>query len=166
MTDARRAVLGLASVLLLAACGSVSSPDAGQSSSVADGSPTPSPTKTVVTADDTQSYSGIAPGETVHFTGTEPFWGGEVSGGTLTYSTPENQAGEPVAVERFAGRNGVSFSGDLGGKPFVMAVTPGRCSDGMSDRTYPFTVTLQVKGEQREGCAWTDRQPFTGPAHP
>ena len=40
------------------------------------------------------------------------------------------------------------------------------CSDGMSDRSYPFTVTLMVMGEQREGCAWTDKQPFSGPQHP
>ena len=51
-------------------------------------------------------------------------------------------------------------------KPFVLAVTPGKCSDGMSDRSYPFTVTLMVMGEQREGCAWTDKQPFSGPQHP
>jgi uncharacterized membrane protein len=36
----------------------------------------------------------------------------------------------------------------------------------MSDRTYPFTVTLQVRGEQRNGCAYTGRQPFTGSEHP
>jgi uncharacterized membrane protein len=126
----------------------------------------PSPTETIATAEDTQAYAGISAGETVHFTGTEPFWGGEVSGQTLTYTTPEKQTGEAVTVERFAGRNGVSFSGNLADMPFVMAVTPGKCSDGMSDRTYPFTVTLQVRGEQREGCAWTDRQRFSGPRQP
>lgn len=125
-----------------------------------------STTPTVATAADTQVYSGIKPGEVVHFTGTEPFWGGQVSDKVLTYTTPENQAGEMVAVDRFAGRNGISFSGELGDKPFVLAVTPGTCSDGMSDRSYPYTVTLQVKGEQRNGCAWTDKQPYTGPKQP
>ena len=118
---------------------------------------------TTVTAADTQAYSGIGAGETVHFTGTEPFWGGQVSGDALTYKDPDNPKGRQVEVARFAGRNGLSFSGDLDGQPFVLAVTPGRCSDGMSDRAYPFTVTLQVKGQQRQGCAWTDRQPFSGP---
>ena len=114
----------------------------------------------------TKAYSGIGENETVRFTGTEPFWGGEVSGETLTYTTPENIDGTQIAVERFAGRNGLSFSGTLDGADFVMAVTPGECSDGMSDRTYPFTVTLEVRGEQRQGCAWTDAQSFTGPEHP
>jgi uncharacterized membrane protein len=121
-----------------------------------------SPGKETVTAADTQSYSGIGPQETVHFTGTEPFWGGQAAGQTLTYQTPDDQQGQRLTVERFAGRNGISFSGDLDGKPFVLAVTPGKCSDGMSDRAYPFTVTLQVRDEQRQGCAWTDRQPATG----
>ena len=141
---------------LLAACG------AGASSP----SPAPSSSPTAATATDTASYSGIGTGETVYFTGTEPFWGGEVSGKALTYTTPENQTGESVAVERFAGRNGISFSGQLDAMPFMLAVTPGKCSDGMSDRSYPFTATLQVRGQLREGCAWTDEQAFTGAARP
>jgi len=126
----------------------------------------PSASPTVVTAADTAVYSGIDADETVRFTGTEPFWGGKVSGQELTYTTPEDQAGERIVVDRFAGRNGVSFSGHLDNVPFVLAVTPGQCSDGMSDRTYPFTATLQVRGEQRQGCAWTDSQAFTGPPQP
>lgn len=139
--------VALAACVLLAACSRGGADSSG---------------KSMVTAADTQAYSGIAPGETVHFTGTEPFWGGQVSGQTLTYQTPDDQEGRRLAVDRFAGRNGLSFSGDLEGKPFVLAITPGKCSDGMSDRGYPFTVTLQVSGEQRQGCAWTDKQPFTG----
>ena len=110
---------------------------------------------------DTRAYDGIRADETVRFTGTEPFWGGQVSGTTLTYSTPEVPDGTPVAVTRFAGRGGVSWSGALQGKPFRLAVTEASCSDGMSDRTYPFTATLEVLGEQRQGCAWTERRSFT-----
>ena len=113
-----------------------------------------------------QPYDGIKPDELLRFSGTEPFWGGRVSGGTLTYSTPENPDGETVAVERFAGRGGVSFSGKLSGGAFEMMVTPLACSDGMSDRTYPFTVTLKLGEELRNGCGWTDRQPFEGPERP
>ena len=147
----KAAILFLACALLAACNGDKSAPSASP---------------TVVTAEDTARYSGIGEGETVHFTGTEPFWGGQVSAGVLTYTTPENQAGARIVVDRFAGRNGLSYSGELGDKPFVLAVTPGKCSDGMSDRSYPFTVTLMVMGEQREGCAWTDKQPFSGPQHP
>lgn len=111
-------------------------------------------------------YDGIGLGETVHFSGTEPFWGGQVKGMVLTYTTPRKPDGETITVERFAGRNGLSYSGALGGKSFIMAVTPGECSDGMSDRTYPFTVTLEIDGETRNGCAWSDTHEFRGPPEP
>lgn len=111
-------------------------------------------------------FSAIAPDETVHFTGTEPFWSGEAAGGTLTYSTPDNPGGWALQVRRFAGRNGLSFSGELDGQDFVMAISPGSCSDGMSDRTYPFDVMLKVAGENRTGCAWSDKHPFTQPKTP
>jgi uncharacterized membrane protein len=152
--------------VLLAACGRGTNTPAQAPSPSSSTTTLPASEPSVATAADTATYSGIAAGETVHFTGTEPFWGGKVSLGALTYTTPDNQDGEMVAVERFDGRNGISFSGQLAEQPFVMAVTPGRCSDGMSDRLYPFTVTLQVKGEKREGCAWTDKQMFTGPKQP
>lgn len=114
----------------------------------------------------TQPYGGIAENETLRLIGTEPFWGGTVGGGKLIYTTPENQEGETIAVERFAGRGGISFSGMLGGQTLEMAVTPGECSDGMSDRTYPFTVTLRIGQETRNGCGWSDAHPFEGPEHP
>ena len=113
-----------------------------------------------------QSYDGIAADETIHFTGTEPFWGGESAGGSLTYSTPENIDGRTISVERFAGNNGLALAGELEGAEFDMTVTPGECSDGMSDRTYPFVATLKIGEETRFGCAWTDRQPFAGSEAP
>ncbi|HKX77725.1 MAG TPA: hypothetical protein VJM34_04315 [Novosphingobium sp.] len=114
---------------------------------------------------DTRPFAGIAANQTVHFTGTEPFWGGTVTGATLTYSTPEN-SGTGISVQRFAGRGGLSFSGTLGGKALDMMVTEGACNDGMSDRGYPFTVTLRLGTETRNGCGWTQARPFTGPKNP
>lgn len=115
---------------------------------------------------DTQPYAGIGDAEVVRFTGNEPFWGGQVEGDTLTYKTPENIEGTAIVVERFAGRGGISYAGELDGAEFRMAITPGDCSDSMSDRTYPFVVTLQIGAETRNGCAWSDAQPFDGPENP
>jgi len=114
----------------------------------------------------TEPFSGIGDAETFHFTGTEPFWGGEVEGLTLKYSTPEDQDGTAIAIARFAGRGGASFSGMLDGQTFEMTATESECSDGMSDRTYPFTVTLEIGEETRNGCGWTDRHPFEGDENP
>ena len=115
---------------------------------------------------DTAPYDGIAEDEVLHFTGTEPFWGGEVSGMALRYTTPENQDGVEIAVERFAGRGGIAYSGMLEGADLEMTITPLECSDGMSDRTYPFTVVLAIGEDKRNGCAWSEQHPFAGPEHP
>ncbi|KWV93725.1 COG3650 family protein [Erythrobacter sp. AP23] len=112
------------------------------------------------------TFTEIAEAEVVHYTGTEPFWGGAAGGGMATYSTPENPDGREFAVQRFAGNNGLGISGQLDGAGFDLTITPGECSDGMSDRSYPYTATLLVGGEQRLGCAWTESQPFSGPDTP
>jgi len=109
----------------------------------------------------TRPYDGIGADEIVRFTGTEPFWGGDVRGDRLTYKTPDQPDGDAIPVARFAGRGGVSWSGTWQGRPFRLAVAEGQCSDGMSDRTYPFAATLAVAGEQRTGCAWTAKRAFT-----
>jgi uncharacterized membrane protein len=84
--------------------------------------------------------------------GTEPFWGGTVTGTRVRYMTPENQFGSVVETARTLGATEV-YRGSLGGRPFVLTLSRSPCSDGMSDRAYPFTALLQVGGEARRGCA-------------
>ncbi|MFZ9394754.1 MAG: COG3650 family protein [Erythrobacter sp.] len=115
---------------------------------------------------DVPVFDGIADTETITALGTEPFWSARVEGSTLTWSTPGNIAGEQARVTRFAGNGGLGVSGTLGGEALQMAVTPGSCSDAMSDRRYPFTVTLNIGNVQHTGCAYTDRQPFEGEENP
>ncbi len=111
---------------------------------------------------DAATFDAIAQDEAITALGTEPFWNGEIANGTLVYSTPELPGGTEIAVKRFAGNGGLGVSGELDGKPLDLAITPGRCSDGMSDRTFPYTATLSIGGDVRTGCAYTDRQPFEG----
>ncbi len=113
-------------------------------------------------AQDHTPFHEIGAADTIHFLGTEPFWGGDVTGTRMTYSTPESRTGEVFPVSRFAGRGGLSFTGMRGGAELTLAVAPGQCSDGMSDRAYPFTVMLKIGAETRYGCAWTDRQRPSG----
>jgi uncharacterized membrane protein len=149
---------GIVSLILVAAAG-CSPPDPGGTAS-GEAAQRPSGVQPLDDEkDDATAYSGIGASETVRFTGTEPFWAGQVVGSALTYSTPEEPDGTDIAVTRFAGRGGVSWTGRYAGGRFTLAVTPGRCSDGMSDRAYPFVATLEVAGQQRTGCAWTDRSP-------
>lgn len=117
-------------------------------------------------AEDNTPFDLIGADELVRFVGTEPFWGGEVRQGTLLYTTPEQPDGVALEVKRFAGRGGLSYSGKLDDAAFDLMISHAPCSDGMSDRTYPFTVSLSVQGEMRQGCAWTDKSPFTGEQAP
>ena len=112
------------------------------------------------------AFDAIAPAETVYVAGTEPFWNGEIGANKAVYRTPDAQDGERFAVKRFAGNNGLGVTGQVDGQSFDLTVTPGACSDGMSDRTYPYTATLRLGDEALFGCAWTDRQSFDGPANP
>lgn len=113
-----------------------------------------------------QVYDGISEGETISLSGTEPFWSITIAQGVATYSTPENAQGTDFAVARFAGNNGLGFSGELNGENVLIAVTPGKCNDAMSDREYPFTATIALGDRSLSGCAYTDRQPFKGDARP
>ncbi len=119
-----------------------------------------------VTAENAEPFGDIATDAVITASGTEPFWSATIENGTLAYSTPENIGGTTVAVRRFAGLNGLGFSGMLAGEPLDLAITPGRCSDGMSDRTYPYTATLRLGEGIMNGCAYTDAQSFTGPDKP
>lgn len=88
--------------------------------------------------------------------GTEPFWGGTTEGRCVTYSTPEDQAGTRVWARYRARAGGGEWAGELGDAPFVLRTGPapeGGCSDGMSDRRYRWSATIQVGGETRQGCA-------------
>ncbi|MDJ0979783.1 MAG: hypothetical protein QNI87_14760 [Erythrobacter sp.] len=121
--------------------------------------------------DDGAIYDGVAPGAEIRVTGTEPFFAfaiepGEGSDFAVRYTNPETPDGIEFIAGRFAGNNGISFSGELEGKAVQIAITPGECSDGMSDRVYPFTATVAFGEETLLGCAYTSEAPFAGPQSP
>ena len=84
--------------------------------------------------------------------GTEPFWGVNVEGTRLTYTTPENQAGVVMEGTRKTLADGVEISGQHDGKPFVLTVSNGTCSDGMSDNTYRLVASFRYGEIDYKGC--------------
>jgi uncharacterized membrane protein len=91
--------------------------------------------------------------------GTEPFWGARIEGRCVTYSHPEDQKGTRIWTRFAPGPDGGIWTGALGGRPFRLVTrTRKDCSDGMSDKRYPFAVELVVAGERRSGCA----EPLSG----
>lgn len=85
--------------------------------------------------------------------GTEPFWSIEVIGNRLRYSSPEQI--EAIAVDATIAVDGkrTSYAGILQGKPVVLTIDPGECSDGMSDRIYPYTASFTWGDRTEHGCA-------------
>lgn len=113
-----------------------------------------------------EPYDGIGADETLYLLGTEPFWGFEITGERAEYTSPEDLDGTTISVSRFAGNNGLGYSGQLNDAVLQIAVTPGDCSDGMSDRSYPFTTTITWGQSTLYGCGYTDSEPFTGDEAP
>ncbi len=84
--------------------------------------------------------------------GTEPFWNVNVENTTLTFTTPEDQAGQVMQGRRRAIGNGVELTGNHAGKPFTLTVTAGECSDGMSDNQYTMVSTFRHGDIDYKGC--------------
>ena len=94
----------------------------------------------------------VAPLRIFRAFGTEPFWGVNVEDTRLTYTTPENQAGVVMEGTRKTLADGVEISGQHDGKPFVLTVSNGTCSDGMSDNTYSMVSTFRYGDIDYKGC--------------
>ncbi|HYJ30909.1 MAG TPA: hypothetical protein VEW25_11275 [Allosphingosinicella sp.] len=85
--------------------------------------------------------------------GAEPFWGGSVTGTTIRYMTPDDQFGDVIETSVAFAPDRETYAGSWRGSPFVLTLSRGPCSDGMSDRTYAFSAALSARGEARRGCA-------------
>jgi uncharacterized membrane protein len=94
-----------------------------------------------------------APGTGWHAFGNEPFWSVQARGGTLVFATPENQGGVTLLGRRVPSLVGTVILGSGPRGDFHFGVTPGTCSDGMSDRTHAYTSTFIYDGVTYKGCA-------------
>jgi uncharacterized membrane protein len=143
--------------LLLAACGS---PQVQEDANA--GAAAPAAARVPATPPDAPAPKATEPRTTpwsptgYALNGTEPFWGGSVTGTTIRYMTPQDQFGDVVETRLAIGADRETYSGSWRGSPFVLSLSQRPCSDGMSDRRYAFTAELRARGETRRGCA--DRQ--------
>ena len=85
--------------------------------------------------------------------GTEPFWNVDAEGGRLVFTTPEDQTGKVLQGRRIPSLVGTVIAGDGGGTHFQLGITPGDCSDGMSDNHYDHKATFSYGDTEYEGCA-------------
>jgi uncharacterized membrane protein len=94
-----------------------------------------------------------APGAGWHAFGNEPFWSVQARGGTLVFTTPDDQDGVTLLGRRVPSLVGTVILGSGPKGEFHLGVTPGKCSDGMSDRSYDFASTFIYGGITYKGCA-------------
>lgn len=100
------------------------------------------------------ALSGVDLSQPVRLTGTEPFWGIELTGSELVYSgvdRPEQRAPQPKIT--IQGTVATFETRSASGTPFEVTLTATECSDGMSDRVFPLTAMVKVGEETLMGCA-------------
>lgn len=131
-----RRIALLSAALLLAAC-QPQAPGGDPAAAPADAPPT---------------AAADAPGEfdrDLNLVGTEPFWAVHVRGAEMKLMRPDHPdltiaRPEPVVEAGKAVWKGAGFT--------ISLQAAGPCSDGMSDRVYPYTADIDVGGEAMKGC--------------
>ena len=86
--------------------------------------------------------------------GTEPFWALDVDSSGLRFKTPEDTSGvrfPPLALTVIG--DTVVWSGQMESTTIEARIWPEKCSDGMSDREYPYAARVSVSGTMYRGCA-------------
>ena len=87
----------------------------------------------------------------LNLTGTEPFWGVQIRKDRITLSRPDHpDISSPNPGVSISGETASWDAGEL-----TITLTPQRwCSDGMSDRQYPYAAEVKVGNEVLKGCAY------------
>jgi len=88
------------------------------------------------------------PGSAYRAAGTEPFWGLSIDERQMTFTRPD---AKPVSQP--TPKVIIGFAGEIYQTPRLnVNIVHMKCSDGMSDRTYPDKVQVTVDGRRFDGC--------------
>ena len=85
--------------------------------------------------------------------GTEPFWALAIDGQAVRYTSPDEPAGRGGTVVRAGAHGRLVLSGTLAGESLRAELTRETCSDGMSDRVWPFRLAVTLGARTLSGCA-------------
>lgn len=80
--------------------------------------------------------------------GTEPFWSLTIDRNRMRYQPAD---GQPVTAKTPKART-IAGGKHYQTRTITVSITHARCSDGMSDRIYPDTVTVRIGKLVRKGC--------------
>jgi putative lipoprotein len=86
--------------------------------------------------------------------GTEPFWGLDIDSTGLRFRTPEDTMGIrwPPLTPMVRGDT-VRWIGETERAAVDARIWAARCSDGMSDRVWPYTAVVRIDSTTYRGCA-------------
>ena len=98
--------------------------------------------------------------------GTEPFWGATITADSISLSGADRPHLRFPAGGREVTGAGVRWRTQTSaGDPVEVTLLRETCSDGMSDRSYPFHATVVIGSETLSGCAMTESE-FMRPPRP
>lgn len=88
-------------------------------------------------------------GEPYRAIGNEPYWSLDISDGQLRF---RNADGYAASDSNFTYTRDPRLGDVYEGRRIRATIIDRRCSDGMSDRTYPDTVTVEIGTQTWRGC--------------
>jgi uncharacterized membrane protein len=144
-----RGTVALAAVLLVGACSpsndaGIKAEEPASAPAATPPTPTPAPAAAAASAPLDPAFAGD-----LNALGTEPFWGVEVRGKSLTLTRPDH----PDLTGAHQGPRTLGDAAVWDGAGLRLTLRKGTCSDGMSDNTYPLTAEVEVAGQTLKGCA-------------
>lgn len=101
--------------------------------------------------------------EPLRVLGNEPFWALDIDSSGLRFITPDDTSGIrfPPSTPS-ASADTTVWTGATERAAFDVRVWRAQCSDGMSDRIYPYTARVRIDSTTYNGCA--DRRQAIIPA--
>lgn len=105
-------------------------------------------------ADSTGAPAVSTTNEPLRALGTEPFWALDIDSSGLRFITPDDTSGmrfPPIAP--IAAGDTMVWTGATERAAFDVRIWREQCSDGMSDRVYPYAARVRIDATDYRGCA-------------
>ena len=144
--------------LLLGACNSQEQADAPVAAPAAEAAPLP--VETPPPAPPPPAIKREAASAAWRALGTEPFWGVQVQGGNLVFTTPEDLQGQVLPASMRREGEATVYAGGDAARTYRLTLTPGECSDGMSDRVFAHKAEFVLGDARYAGCAAARGEPW------
>lgn len=92
-------------------------------------------------------------GDNFEARGNEPFWSAEITASGVSFTRPGESTPKTVSyTTRQENRENLIVARDAKWEFFV-TLKKEKCSDGMSDKEYSYSVTVALGAENLKGCA-------------